>query len=702
MATFSREQLAFFIQHGYLIIKPTLTEDEAFHKTIVERCEVLEESGDLGNNLLPDLPQLGKLLDAPELVAALKAILGESYAMMTHRHLHLTEEGSRDQPFHRDSFFGFEQFRHVVPCDVMVLYYPQVVTQHMGPTALLPGSHFARGQVNSAGMEFRPASWGDDLDQLFLATDVPGVCVIMHYHLWHRGTGREKCRKLPDPSSPPPIRWMFKFQFRRTQAVGSESGMAVPFCPLQEFKENPFLKACRQGMDGNAADKADEQLLPVPLRHVKEGALQSWTAFCAPTWAAIWAAMNSESTEVWNCISQACSAKHSMVDSDGDHSPEDMRRQLILDLAGMLAMGFTQDSLRTQVACLGSSDSTVRQSAAHALAFACACGAWPSDKMVEALMPVLRGEVHGSDDRVPRIFGDEEETSDTESNGQLQEKEEDKAEATEEKAAEAQEEKEEVEEDEEAEAKEETSPKKARWGQGEAQATLAWLGSRKGNAGCILSVLHARCLAAAALQLLRTPLREGTEVGAAFSALLSEVAENEEDFEHLPMQGAHWSLEVISAVPAVLPPREAVECLTAFLKLPVPRCQLHASIALYSAAVRCDAPFSEGSEARAFRDAVAKCETEMALLSVVEFWVEEWAPARRRRAFDGGGRYALAEALRCLGYFASKEVARKAAILAGAVPEIICAGAEKVWRKRFVRFIERSWECPMTSPQSPF
>lgn len=681
MASFSREQLAFFIQHGYLIIKPTVPADEAFHDAIANGAAELLESGGLGNNLLPELPQLGKVLDAPELVAALQAILGEGYAMMPHRHCHVTEEGSKDQPFHRDSFFGFEQFRHVVPCEVMVNYYPQRVTKGMGPTALLPGSHFSRGQLNRGGMDFQPGSWADSLDQFLCTTSEPGICVIMHYHLWHRASGRISNEELSPSDSLPPQRWMFKFQFRRTKTVGSGSA-SMPLPSKESCLKNPFLKVCdRQPEVVSTA----AELLPVPLSSVKETDAQTWTEFCAPVWAATWAAIRGEPLDIlctraaenYSTQQSIMDSSDGAIDSSEKSSRESVRRKLVPDLSDFFVSGFTRDALVAHVDRLRSKDITARLSAVHALAFGCACSAWPSEQVVEALLPILKSEEEECNEEEVH----EEDTSDAETG---------------------------------EEVAEQPAIKKGRWGEGEARATAAWLGRDRPDQG-IPRMLRERCLAAAALQLLRTPLPEGSDLGAEFSAILGRVAENEEEYERLPGQSAHWSLEALLAVPAVLSPHEAVQCLTSFLKVPVPRAQLHASIALYALAMRCDAAFSDQDDARAVRDAISKFGTEEALLSVVEFWAEEFAPEARRRLAerlkrrrtpipvqDGGGRYALAEALRCLGYCASKEVAKKAAVMAGADPDVLCAQEDKVWRKRFVRFVERYWECPITSPFSPF
>jgi len=279
MATFSSEQLAFFIQHGFVIIRPTVPEGENFHKKIADACIQLDAAGELGNNLLPSVPELGNMLDAPEVVGALRIILGEDYALMPHRHCHVTDEGSRDQPFHRDSFFGSEQFRHLAPAEVMLNYYPQRVTEFMGPTALLPGSQNCQGCQVRGGMELEPGSWGDGLNQFHCETDEPGVCVIMHYHLWHRGTGRAGLK--PDPCRPP--RWMLKFQFRRTRPF-SDAKKADP-------RENPFSKACSEHLQVGTESSEETLPLPVPLLCVAEAAQRTWMIRFAPIWASVWAAL---------------------------------------------------------------------------------------------------------------------------------------------------------------------------------------------------------------------------------------------------------------------------------------------------------------------------------------------------------------------------------------------------------------------------
>merc|ERR1719210_1107074 len=107
----------------------------------------------------------------------------------------------------------------------MLLYYPQAVLPEMGPTAILPGSHYGRGTCFRAGMEFRPGSWADALLEKKLTFSEPGCCVLMHYSLWHRATGRPEAH--PNGTSAP-RRFMFKFQFQRVHPFGHHALPDVP------------------------------------------------------------------------------------------------------------------------------------------------------------------------------------------------------------------------------------------------------------------------------------------------------------------------------------------------------------------------------------------------------------------------------------------------------------------------------------------
>lgn len=237
------------MRDGYLVIQPSVPGGDAFHERMFVEAGKLHSAGDVGNNLLADIPGIDAVLDAPEVVGAFTALLGEDYVLQTHRHCHVAMEqvGIGNQRFHKD---GFYEFRHMLPTDVMMFYYPQEVTPSMGPTAVLPGSQYSR--------EKPPAEQpvGDEEPHCFveriLTLPSPGACVLMHFHLWHRATV-----KL---GSAERARYMFKFLFRR----------ARPFLPAPDVLggaivgDNPFV----QGV----CNDADED---------------SYSLACAAVWATL-------------------------------------------------------------------------------------------------------------------------------------------------------------------------------------------------------------------------------------------------------------------------------------------------------------------------------------------------------------------------------------------------------------------------------
>ena len=74
----SGEQLASFLQDGYLVLRPPSSEvAEAIHEAIYAAAAKLAPGygGRLGNNVFPEIPELGEVLNAPTLRGALGSVL---------------------------------------------------------------------------------------------------------------------------------------------------------------------------------------------------------------------------------------------------------------------------------------------------------------------------------------------------------------------------------------------------------------------------------------------------------------------------------------------------------------------------------------------------------------------------------------------------------------------------------------------------
>jgi hypothetical protein len=186
------QQMQRFIRDGYITLKTELP--AALHQGIHAQIEHLfTNEGNPGNDILPKVPDLYNVLEAPHVRGALSSLLGPEYIVHPHRHCHLNPAGSKGQNMHQDSYENDQNVRHHRCRWAMAFYYPHDVAIDNGPSAALPATqHYndeqeahLRGEEALAG----PA----------------GTLTIVHYDLWHRA--------MPNASNH--NRFMVKFLFAR-------------------------------------------------------------------------------------------------------------------------------------------------------------------------------------------------------------------------------------------------------------------------------------------------------------------------------------------------------------------------------------------------------------------------------------------------------------------------------------------------------
>lgn len=231
-----------FIVRGYVQLAPTLCPDA--HAEIAAQIAAcgLQEPGSpediragrrdpyglrqldgaaAGNNLLHAAPALRgpACLESPELVATLSRLLGPDYRIHPHCRGHLRQKTAKTSMWHVDAYKGLPwcSGRQHEPHWVMIMYYPQETTADMGPTQLLPGSQYYRGdsdrQHYSRG---HIPDFSEQLDAWATVVDTvvgpAGTIVVMHYDLWHRALASASdkprlmlkfvaCRTGPPPQS---------------------------------------------------------------------------------------------------------------------------------------------------------------------------------------------------------------------------------------------------------------------------------------------------------------------------------------------------------------------------------------------------------------------------------------------------------------------------------------------------------------------
>ena len=185
-----------FIRDGYAVVQPQLDAD--FHRHVFDSIDhVFETEGNPGNNLMARISAISKVWDDPAVDGTLESILGPGYYMHPHRHCHFRAPHSEGQVLHKD---GFSRRRHRTRW-VLAMYYPQETTLEMGPTAIVPGSHY-----------YNTTEAGTARDEMALPVPAGSVAIV-DYDIWHRGTANVSDRK----------RYMVKFLFLRMEEPGSPS-----------------------------------------------------------------------------------------------------------------------------------------------------------------------------------------------------------------------------------------------------------------------------------------------------------------------------------------------------------------------------------------------------------------------------------------------------------------------------------------------
>ena len=186
------QQMKSFIRDGYIKLIPDYPPE--LHEKIYREIEqMLNKNGNLGNNILPLIPDIKKIFDHPLVRGALTGVLGTNYVMHSHRFCHFNAPGSTGQDFHKDSYEGDISANNHRCRWAMAFYYPQYTPEKIGPTSILPSSQY-----------YETSKAAHHQNELILSGK-PGTITIVHYDLWHRA--------MPNLSSS--NRYMLKFLFYR-------------------------------------------------------------------------------------------------------------------------------------------------------------------------------------------------------------------------------------------------------------------------------------------------------------------------------------------------------------------------------------------------------------------------------------------------------------------------------------------------------
>lgn len=181
-------QMRHFVVNGYVTVTTALPAQ--FHEAIYqETMTVFDKEGNPGNNLVPRIPEIQKVLDDPNVKGALTSLLGTDYYMQPHRHPHYNPPGSQGQNMHQD---GGKRWSHHTR-RLLVFYYPQDTPLELGPTGVIPMSHYYSTREGSGVAPEQPI------------VGKAGTVAFANYDLWHRAM----------PNSSEKRRYMMKFLYTR-------------------------------------------------------------------------------------------------------------------------------------------------------------------------------------------------------------------------------------------------------------------------------------------------------------------------------------------------------------------------------------------------------------------------------------------------------------------------------------------------------
>lgn len=184
------DEVITFIIRGYHIVEADFP--QGFNESIYGELSQLTENP--GDGILDRVPKLYQVYDHPKVRGALISLLGEEVQMNSHRHCHINPTGTRSQGWHQD---GVNQRHHQIRT-VLAMYYPQDVTPDLGPTVIMPGTHFRNAPTD------RMATYANFREQVVLNVKA-GTVAITHYDIWHAATANRGAR----------TRYMLKFLFSR-------------------------------------------------------------------------------------------------------------------------------------------------------------------------------------------------------------------------------------------------------------------------------------------------------------------------------------------------------------------------------------------------------------------------------------------------------------------------------------------------------
>ena len=209
--TLNDTQVLEFCKQGYLMLEGVVpdeinrrvTEYIAEHPYEAETGGAFEDEGLLREQWFVD-----HVLLNPQAAGAVRSLLGKSPTLPTWMFNHQARSPFAAQGWHRD---GCSRYGHELN-HLQVFYYPQDTSLELGPTEVLPGSHFLFNLGKFMG-HYRSISWSVP------TAAAAGSIFITVYSIWHRRPAstakglRNMLKYLYWRMSPPERDWIIEPDF---------------------------------------------------------------------------------------------------------------------------------------------------------------------------------------------------------------------------------------------------------------------------------------------------------------------------------------------------------------------------------------------------------------------------------------------------------------------------------------------------------
>ena len=223
-----------FIVDGYVQVQTELP--DSVHRAIFDKTDAIfskirspevEWAYNPLNNVLPVVPELQQVMDAPQVRGALTSLLGRGYVMLPHRHCHpnFAKPPAADangrrliMGIHKDGHAGGQKPRHRVPRWAILFYYPQECPDEQGPTVIVPRSHYQHNLARRGDRDplLTLAPRGDGSyglpDHYIHRTMLPLTCGLGTVSIMHFDVGHSVIENLAQQH-----RYGQKFVFMRTE-----------------------------------------------------------------------------------------------------------------------------------------------------------------------------------------------------------------------------------------------------------------------------------------------------------------------------------------------------------------------------------------------------------------------------------------------------------------------------------------------------